>query len=51
MLNKSETKFIESVTRRMVELRLMRMRELAERTTRESKGSAVRAIVKEHEEE
>lgn len=46
-----ETALIKGVSRKMVELRLMRMRALAEKTTEESKGSAVEAIIEEHEEE
>jgi len=50
-MGETETSLIKGVSRKMVELRLVRMRELAEKTTKESKGSAVKAIIEEHEEE
>jgi len=50
-MGETETALIKDISRKMVELRLARMRELAEKTTKESKGSAVEAIVEEHEEE
>lgn len=51
MMGETETSLIKGISRKMVELRLARMRALAEKTTEESKGSAVEAIVEEHEEE
>ena len=48
-MRQSETALIESATRRVVELRLARMRELAKKTTKESRGSTVRDVVTEHQ--
>ena len=50
-MGETETSLINGISRKMVDLRLDRMRALAERTTKESKGSAVKAIIEEHEEE
>jgi len=50
-MGETETSLIKGISRKMVDLRLYRMRALAERTTKESKGSAVKAIIEEHEEE
>ena len=51
MMSEAETTLIKGVSRKMVEIRLARMRELAKKTTKESKDSAVGAIIEEHEEE